>query len=485
MLTRLRIKGFKNLVDVDIPFGSFTCIAGLNGVGKSNLFDALMFLRDLTDMPIVEAATRVRDPLLKSGDIRGLFSRTPEGFSDHLSFEAEIIVPTLVTDDFGRKAKPVATFLTYALSFKLIDDRPLSSGGIQLESEVLNYIPLSKAAEKLLFDTSKKFRKSTIRGPGKRTVPFITTEFDDANNPVITLHTDGGRSGKPFKVPASTSPKTILGGINTESHPTVLAARREMQSWRLLQLEPSALRRPDDFTADAHVSATGEHLPSTLLRLNENAKIANRLAELIPDVKEVSVDEDEGRRLRTLLVAGSDKIRHPARALSDGTLRFLALSVISMDPDSGGLICLEEPENGIHPSRVPIMVKLLQDMSNNPDEDVNESNPLRQVIINTHSPLVVSEVKEDSLIVAKSFFSKRSFIAAFQCIEGTWRESRANMKSIAKGDLMTYLAGTPYSSWKKRRKSAPRTVRDYAQQQQLFEFMEQSEVDNASVHTRR
>lgn len=40
MLTRLKIRGFKNLVDVDVAFGPFTCIAGANGVGKSNLFDA-------------------------------------------------------------------------------------------------------------------------------------------------------------------------------------------------------------------------------------------------------------------------------------------------------------------------------------------------------------------------------------------------------------------------------------------------------------
>ena len=43
MLTRLKVSGFKNLVDVDIRFGPFTCIAGANGVGKSNLFDAINF----------------------------------------------------------------------------------------------------------------------------------------------------------------------------------------------------------------------------------------------------------------------------------------------------------------------------------------------------------------------------------------------------------------------------------------------------------
>ena len=44
MLTRLKVSGFKNLVGVDVRFGPFTCIAGANGIGKSNLFDAIAFL---------------------------------------------------------------------------------------------------------------------------------------------------------------------------------------------------------------------------------------------------------------------------------------------------------------------------------------------------------------------------------------------------------------------------------------------------------
>ncbi|MCU0571237.1 MAG: AAA family ATPase [Oculatellaceae cyanobacterium Prado106] len=75
MLTRLKISGFKNLVDVDVRFGAFTCIAGANGVGKSNLFDAIRFLSSLADLPLIEAALSVRDEAGKTGDIRSLFHR--------------------------------------------------------------------------------------------------------------------------------------------------------------------------------------------------------------------------------------------------------------------------------------------------------------------------------------------------------------------------------------------------------------------------
>lgn len=46
MATRLVVRGFKNL-DVDVRFGPFTCIAGPNGVGKSNVFDAIALLSAL------------------------------------------------------------------------------------------------------------------------------------------------------------------------------------------------------------------------------------------------------------------------------------------------------------------------------------------------------------------------------------------------------------------------------------------------------
>ena len=60
MLTRLKVNGFKNLVDVDVRFGPFTCIAGVNGVGKSNLFDAIRFLSMLANETLIEAALSVR-----------------------------------------------------------------------------------------------------------------------------------------------------------------------------------------------------------------------------------------------------------------------------------------------------------------------------------------------------------------------------------------------------------------------------------------
>jgi predicted ATPase len=86
------------------------------------------------------------------------------------------------------------------------------------------------------------------------------------------------------------------------------------------------------------------------------AEIANRLSELIDGVDYVWIDRDDRCELLTLMVQSRDGTAHPARALSDGMLRFLALAVLERDPNAQGLLCLEEPENGIHPERIPVML---------------------------------------------------------------------------------------------------------------------------------
>jgi predicted ATPase len=63
-----------------------------------------------------------------------------------------------------------------------------------------------------------------------------------------------------------------------------------------------------------------------------------------------------------------------------------------------GIICLEEPENGIHPERVPVMLELLRDIAVAPHYEVSRDNPMRQVVVHTHSPLVVGHTAKDDLV---------------------------------------------------------------------------------------
>ena len=479
MLTRLRIQGFKNIVDAEVRFGPFTCIAGANGAGKSNLFDAIQFLRDLTEFPIIEAAARVRDPQGKSGDIRAIFTQHAKPTKQKVRFEADFIVPQAVRDDFNRHTKPTATYLTYTLELAYIAASGLASERLELVHESLTYIPASLAKKRLAFAQSPAFRESVISN--ERRAPYISTEQEDGKS-IIKLHQDGGSSGKPVRVPAEGSPKTLVGGNNTSDYPTVLAARREMQSWTLLQLEPSALRQPDPFSAEPRVAANGAHLAATLQRLDAEATISNQLAQLLDDVGNVSVDKDDSRRTLTLQVTGRNGVSHPARALSDGTLRFLALAILAADPDAGRLLCLEEPENGIHPSRIPAILKLLQGMAVDPNEPVGNDNPLKQVVINTHSPSVISELNTADIVMVSSVRHAGIKQASFDCIEETWRAKIETEppgqppNTVAPGDMLAYVNAAPSGLALPRVHTPPtqtpktQTVQEYMQAQLSLDF---------------
>jgi predicted ATPase len=110
LLTRLKVRGFKNLVDVDVQFGPFTSIAGANGVGKSNLLDAIAFLSALADKPLLDAALSIRDDGGRTGDVRSLFHRVGDEYAPQMSFEAEMLVPRQGVDDLGQPAEATITF---------------------------------------------------------------------------------------------------------------------------------------------------------------------------------------------------------------------------------------------------------------------------------------------------------------------------------------------------------------------------------------
>ena len=97
MLTKLEVNGFKNLVEFEMDFGPYTCIAGPNGVGKSNIFDAIQFLSMLTECTINQAALQVRNPGEDTGDIADLFFNGGEERHKRLEFAAEMIVDREVT----------------------------------------------------------------------------------------------------------------------------------------------------------------------------------------------------------------------------------------------------------------------------------------------------------------------------------------------------------------------------------------------------
>jgi len=72
MLTRFEVSGFKSLRDVAVDFGPFTCIAGPNGVGKSNLFDATRLLSAFSRASFSEAFSEIRAGDGQRGTVRSM-----------------------------------------------------------------------------------------------------------------------------------------------------------------------------------------------------------------------------------------------------------------------------------------------------------------------------------------------------------------------------------------------------------------------------
>ncbi|MBF0554324.1 MAG: AAA family ATPase [Nitrospirae bacterium] len=463
MLTRLKVSGFKNLVDVDVSFGPFTCIAGGNGVGKSNLFDAILFLSALAEKPIMEAAMLVRGNNGTPSALKSLFNRHGDNYDNKMTSEAEMIVPKKGIDDLGQEVEASNTFLRYSLELGFNE----SKGGLELLKEELDPIKLGDAPNHLLFHHEKAWFDSSIIG--ERAIPIISTENGLLMFYQIPDIGDGetGLSGiGESTLPVNTLPKTALSttSIRTALYSIessiMIMAKKEMQSWRLLLLDPLALREPDKINAPNQLGFDGSHLPSTLYNLskangNDESRvyqaIANRLSELIDGVSKISVDRDEKRELMTLELTDRKGTKFAARDLSDGTLRFLATAVIEADEQMQGLICFEEPENSIHPARIPAMIKLLKYIATDVKFPVEEGNPLRQVIVNTHSPAVVAQVPDDTLIIAElreTLRDKKRFkTARFSWLPDTWRAiNQPTIRVVDKGTLLTYLNPVPYES---------------------------------------
>jgi predicted ATPase len=119
-------------------------------------------------------------------------------------------------------------------------------------------------------------------------------------------------------------------------------------------------------------------------------KFIEALNELYDGIRDFSV-LTEGGTAQIFLREGNTMI--PATRLSDGTLRYLCLLAILLHPTPPPLICLEEPELGLHPDAIVAVGKLIK-----------EASTRTQLIITTHSQILVDtfqESPEDVVVVSK------------------------------------------------------------------------------------
>lgn len=386
MITRLEVDGFKNLNGFSCDFGPYTCIAGPNSVGKSNVFDAISFLSATASLSLTDAAARVRGD---KGDINDIFGTG----KDAIRFAVEMLVPAQIEDDLQRVIKIDHTYLRYELEI-CKHEVPVAAAArvttLGLAAESLDFLSKKHGYEAAPWAFRNPIFAGSLEMKVKRNGIIETAE--EGERAEITIRT--GERGHPSKLVLGSAPvgNSAVSVYNRYEYPYVAAVNAELRRWMTLSLEPSAMRAPSEAMDPDRVSETGGNLPKTLSRLSAGGTDEDVLEGLVDSVRSlvdihgVELDFDEGRQLFTLRARVGNSPMLPARSLSDGTLRFIALSILQMDPEFEGVICFEEPENGIHPVKMTEMFRLLRDLTVDPSHPIGGDNPLQQVIVNTHSP---------------------------------------------------------------------------------------------------
>lgn len=389
MITYIKIHGFKSFHNFEMVFTPLTVVAGVNASGKSNLFDALQLLARLAEVDLKTAFSEQR------GHPSELFTQYDEDdYAPEMEFIVEMLVNRKVKDNWGGEVDLKYTRLRYQLKIKresnisgfenlyIVYER-LENLKHQEDNWVKDYIP------KTVLET---WRPKVVTG--RRAIPYIKTE--DINGIATIVVPQDGQQGNKKVFPAKNASQTVLSSINTIDFKHILAAKQEMLSWKFMQLNPEDLREPtrQDIGIRDTITASGKNLAAALFRIKQDDEytltaISRDLNNLLPNLTEVNVYDDKANRQFIIKVKGDDNREFSSRVLSEGTLRLLTLCVLQYDRQHTGLLCFEEPENGIHPFRIEAMAKLLKELT----VDFEDTEmPLRQVIVNTHSPVLVSQL---------------------------------------------------------------------------------------------
>lgn len=360
MIREIEIEGFKSLEKVRLKLGGLNLFVGANASGKSNFFDALRVLQGigygLTIDEILNGKPKSASSLawegIRGGSPRARFSGRQ---SRDIAFRARV------------KVKQCREF---SYSIRILPDH----GTVAAESLELD--------TKLIFDRSSE---------GIRTNPYglIRTNGRDLNAAATDIE-------RPCLQILDPDFDLVLGH---EDQASLKACVHNLSDMQRIAPDPEILRRYGQLLLADRMGESGENFASLVKAIlqDQNARSAyvSWLKKLTPaEVEDVSIAEGAlGEPLFALKENGQISL---APVLSDGTLRFAALTAAFFQPDMPDVITIEEIENGIHPSRLRLLVELLKTQA------VGEGP---QVFATTHSPVVLAWLDESDF--ETTFFCRR------------------------------------------------------------------------------
>jgi len=359
MLKRLRLIRFKNFEDATLSLGPFTLLVGANASGKSNVREALRFLhgvgRGYTLAEVFggkwSAGERQWEGL--RGGVREV------SFRGAASFALEVDVEVLAMSTLlyaGRYAIEVET----SPSPQIINESLQSSGenaGLVYEAH-WSIDPLGQG-------------RTVVTTPAGQP-RMIGVNAPSSDRPVL-FQFDPTESSRRSSDVSDVSDVGIA-----------------LSSMRFIDLSPEAMRQPS-VPGQQVLADRGENLSSVLqsicARAAAKAELIHWIRALTPmDVVDLKFDVDRLGQVLLLLVE-HDGTELSAYSASEGTLRFLGLLAALLSPQPG-LFFFEEIENGLHPSRLRLLLDLIR---------TRTGEHGLKVVATTHSPALLAQLDEGLL----------------------------------------------------------------------------------------
>ncbi len=405
MLKRIKIQGYKSLVDVETELQPLTVLFGPNAAGKSNFLDALQLLSRIA------TSTNLRDAFAPPyrGTILESFTFGPKGIQGLL--EQERASFSLEIDVELSQRSIEATLNRFQMSNKKKNTSPGSA----------TVIPVTDI-------TSTKFVKYFVEIEAKPPKSGVARAIQQT----ITALDASGRATYQF---SDVGQRVSESGLLSDPaflgyHPHAAALREELTSWFFFYLEPrERMRQPTAVKEVRHIGLMGENVApflNTLRVLDEPQfkALEKALHLLIPEITGIDVEVNNRGEVEVRLM--QEKMPLPASVLSEGTWRILGLLALGGAKEPPSLLGFEEPENGIHPQRLDLIASLLTNLTYNDT----------QVIVTTHSPTLLDALPQESLYLVRQQEGKTSIdpLARFEAKDMSGK-NRLVSERLLRGDF--------------------------------------------------
>lgn len=275
------------------------------------------------------------------------------------------------------------------------------------EGRLKDYVIAGGGAERVLHFGAKVTSQVEVRvsfqdGVNQYQIILARTESDLLYPSSETVYFwDKSRYARPYE--DSLIP---LGGEAAISDPKseriARYVRGHLASWRLYHFHDTSVNAPLKRTADVndnrYLRADGSNLAAFLYYLRvkheESYELIRRTVQRVAPFFEDFLLEPQKlnqEKVRLEWRHRKSDAYFDASTLSDGTLRFVALATLFLQPDAyrPSVILVDEPELGLHPYAIEMLASLVQ-----------QASAKTQVIVSTQSPLLLDHFKPEDVLVA-------------------------------------------------------------------------------------